>query len=262
MLFPGATQTCVGPGACRGGQQCLADGTAFGPCDCGGRPRRRRRPPRRPTPASRRPGEAAAVVIKPGKLADAVAEQISSNESATGHEATFADHRARLTREIAERAPAAGGGRLCLLGAGNANDVDLDALAARFAEIHLCDIDTDAVARAIARVPAPLRAQLVAHAPLDASGMFDLLEPWSRVPPDAARAGRHRRGRGGARRARPARPVRRRGLVQPADAAAAGAAAGPRRRQPAFHRAAHRRSTARTCARWARCSRRAASRCW
>jgi hypothetical protein len=32
---PGATQTCVGPGACRGGQQCLADGTAFGPCDCG-----------------------------------------------------------------------------------------------------------------------------------------------------------------------------------------------------------------------------------
>jgi len=33
---PGATQTCVGPGACRGGQQCLADGASFGPCDCGG----------------------------------------------------------------------------------------------------------------------------------------------------------------------------------------------------------------------------------
>jgi hypothetical protein len=32
---PGATQACVGPAACRGGQQCLADGTAFGPCDCG-----------------------------------------------------------------------------------------------------------------------------------------------------------------------------------------------------------------------------------
>ena len=32
---PGATQACVGPGACRGGQQCLADGAAFGPCDCG-----------------------------------------------------------------------------------------------------------------------------------------------------------------------------------------------------------------------------------
>jgi hypothetical protein len=35
VCVPGATQTCVGPGACRGGQQCLADGAAFGPCDCG-----------------------------------------------------------------------------------------------------------------------------------------------------------------------------------------------------------------------------------
>jgi len=34
--FPGATQACVGAGGCRGGQQCLADGMTFGPCDCGG----------------------------------------------------------------------------------------------------------------------------------------------------------------------------------------------------------------------------------
>ena len=36
--FPGTTQACVGPGGCKGGQQCLADGTAYGPCDCGGAP--------------------------------------------------------------------------------------------------------------------------------------------------------------------------------------------------------------------------------
>jgi hypothetical protein len=35
--IPGATQVCVGPAACRGGQTCLADGKAFGPCDCGAR---------------------------------------------------------------------------------------------------------------------------------------------------------------------------------------------------------------------------------
>lgn len=35
---PGSTQECVGPGACRGGQACLPDGSAFGPCDCGGSP--------------------------------------------------------------------------------------------------------------------------------------------------------------------------------------------------------------------------------
>jgi hypothetical protein len=33
---PGATQACIGPAACNGGQSCLADGSGFGPCDCGG----------------------------------------------------------------------------------------------------------------------------------------------------------------------------------------------------------------------------------
>jgi hypothetical protein len=32
---PGATRTCVGPGACEGGQQCSADGTVWGDCACG-----------------------------------------------------------------------------------------------------------------------------------------------------------------------------------------------------------------------------------
>jgi hypothetical protein len=32
---PGATQRCVGAGACAGGQACMADGSGFGPCDCG-----------------------------------------------------------------------------------------------------------------------------------------------------------------------------------------------------------------------------------
>jgi sulfatase modifying factor 1 len=32
---PGATQICVGAGACRGAQVCLASGAGFGPCDCG-----------------------------------------------------------------------------------------------------------------------------------------------------------------------------------------------------------------------------------
>ena len=32
---PGATQSCVGPGACQGGQACLPSGEGFAPCDCG-----------------------------------------------------------------------------------------------------------------------------------------------------------------------------------------------------------------------------------
>jgi len=121
--------------------------------------------------------------VKRGPLATAISEQIASNDSATGHEATFADHRARLTGEIADRGPATGRGRLCLLGAGNANDVDLDALASRFAEIHLVDIDPAAIARAAARVAPAARARIVVHAPLDASGLYDRLERWAVDPP-------------------------------------------------------------------------------
>ena len=32
---PGASQACVGPAGCTGGQTCAADGAHFEPCDCG-----------------------------------------------------------------------------------------------------------------------------------------------------------------------------------------------------------------------------------
>jgi hypothetical protein len=119
------------------------------------------------------------------RLATALAEQIASNRSGIGHEAHFAGHRVRLTREIELRAPLGGGGRLCLLGAGNANDVDLKALAARFAEVHLVDIDAQAVGQARERLPAELRERIIVHAPVDASGLYDRFEGWAQSPPDA-----------------------------------------------------------------------------
>lgn len=33
--MPNATQLCYGPGGCKGGQSCTADGRGFTPCDCG-----------------------------------------------------------------------------------------------------------------------------------------------------------------------------------------------------------------------------------
>jgi hypothetical protein len=35
---PGASQACVGPAGCKGGQVCAPDGGAFGSCDCGPAP--------------------------------------------------------------------------------------------------------------------------------------------------------------------------------------------------------------------------------
>jgi len=38
LCIPGATQECVGPGACRGAQACLPDHSGYAACDCGPSP--------------------------------------------------------------------------------------------------------------------------------------------------------------------------------------------------------------------------------
>ena len=120
------------------------------------------------------------------KIAQAIAQQSHSNRSAAGHAHHFAEHRARLTQEIAARSPPGGSGRLCLLGAGAANDVDLDALAALFAEIHLVDIDGQAIQTARERASPDTARRLHLHGARDVSGVFDLMDGWAQSPPAAA----------------------------------------------------------------------------
>ena len=131
-------------------------------------------------------------MARPFKIAQALADQVVSNRSAVGHAGHFAGHRARLTEEICARAPTGAGAgaptRLCLLGAGNAYDVDLEQLAARFDEIHLCDIDLESVQRARANAAPELARRLVLHAPVDLSGVYDELERWAANPPEPAAA--------------------------------------------------------------------------
>jgi hypothetical protein len=108
--------------------------------------------------------------------------QVEINRNGVGHADSFAGHRARLTAEILRRAPEGGAGRLCLLGAGNAYDVDLGSLAARFAEVHLVDVDVEALRRARERAPIAVRDRLHIHAPLDISGTWEHLDDWCRRP--------------------------------------------------------------------------------
>lgn len=103
-----------------------------------------------------------------------------SNNSGLPHFQAFAGHRTNVTQLIAG-ASQRGDDRLCVLGAGNAFDLDLEQLLARFAEVHLVDIDERAVARARERVPEGPRARLFGHAPLDLSGMFQDIERWGRM---------------------------------------------------------------------------------
>jgi hypothetical protein len=115
-----------------------------------------------------------------------VEEQRLSNLSAVPHFDTFAGHRQRLTAAVSARHVPGASERLCVLGAGNAYDLDLSRLAEVFREIHLVDIDEAALARAYARQDPATQARLFLHAPLDLSGLFGGIEAWRdfRVTPD------------------------------------------------------------------------------
>jgi hypothetical protein len=98
----------------------------------------------------------------------------------------YAGHRQRLTAAALALAPPGTDGRACFLGAGNGNDLDLEALAARFAEVHLVDIDASALSRATGRQPPETRAKLRCHAPVDLSGLYRQLDAGrGKVPPFA-----------------------------------------------------------------------------
>jgi hypothetical protein len=92
----------------------------------------------------------------------------------------YAGHRARFTDVLMSAAP---GGRLCLLGAGDCNDVDLDELAARYSAIHLVDIDRPALLAAVSRQKPAVQALLHVHAPLDLSGFEPRIKRWKRTAP-------------------------------------------------------------------------------
>jgi hypothetical protein len=99
--------------------------------------------------------------------------------------ALYAGHRAHMTQALLSCA-GEGRGRLCLLGAGSCNDVDLERLAQTFSEIHLVDIDPAALARGVARQAPAVSAQLRLHSRVDLSGMDKRLAKWKRRSPTVA----------------------------------------------------------------------------
>lgn len=71
---------------------------------------------------------------------------------------------------------------LAVLGAGNCNDIDLATLAPLYREIHLVDLDEDALAAVHARQPANVAEKLRLRAPVDLSGAFARLAAFARKP--------------------------------------------------------------------------------
>ena len=110
--------------------------------------------------------------------------QARFNLSTRSHWEHFAAHRAQVEQLLLPDCthPA---GRLCVLGAGNCNDLDLPRLAGRFDEIHLVDLDPAAVAQAVQRQGVEGSPQIRLHAPVDLTGIADALGSWRGRPPAA-----------------------------------------------------------------------------
>jgi hypothetical protein len=100
--------------------------------------------------------------------------------------ALYAAHRARFTAALLASAPHSAG-RLCVLGAGKCNDLDLELLCEAFSEVHLVDIDPSSLAAGTARQSAGVRARLRPHAPVDLSPLSGKrVSKWQRKAPSRA----------------------------------------------------------------------------
>ncbi len=115
-----------------------------------------------------------------------IERQRRSNLNALHHVGTFANHRRHLTEVLLPRDPAGARppqaltpqGRLCVLGAGNCGDLDLERLTGSYQSIHLVDLDEQALERARDGQTEGTRARLVTHGPMDLSGVLAPIERW------------------------------------------------------------------------------------
>jgi len=102
-------------------------------------------------------------------------EQARMNQSTRGQWDWYASHRRAIERLIV---PEARGQRICVLGAGNCNDLDLNWLARAYAEVRLVDIDGPALERAVVRQGVAGSAAIRLHAPVDLTGIEGLTAGW------------------------------------------------------------------------------------
>jgi hypothetical protein len=110
-----------------------------------------------------------------------IEEQREANQSTLGWFDEYFEHRERFTRLVVSGVPEGSEKRLCVLGAGNSFDLDLAVLARHFSEIHLVDVDAEAVMGARARQEPDVQKRIVLHAPVDLTGFLAKLAAWGRM---------------------------------------------------------------------------------
>jgi len=97
--------------------------------------------------------------------------------------ALYEPHRRRLTGLLTAVQRGQG---LCVLGAGNCDDLDLPRLVREFGDVHLVDLDAQAMERGLRSLPAAMRAHVTTHAGIDLTGLLASVETWADDFPNEA----------------------------------------------------------------------------
>lgn len=118
------------------------------------------------------------IVINISPMNDPRYRQASFNASSRDQWITFSDHRAKVTNLLVNSSNRPHS-RLCVLGAGNANDLDLPALLQAHREVHLVDLDPEALAQAAQRQHVAQHPALHVSGGLDLTAMLDTIQTWS-----------------------------------------------------------------------------------
>jgi hypothetical protein len=99
--------------------------------------------------------------------------QSRMNRSTRGQWDWYARHRAEIEKLIV---PEGRGGRICVLGAGNCNDLDLRWLCEAYAEVRLVDIDRAAVEQGVEGQG--VLGRVVIEGGVDLTGIADVVKAW------------------------------------------------------------------------------------
>jgi hypothetical protein len=110
-------------------------------------------------------------------MGDPKRRQITFNAESQGQWDAFAGHRQKVSDLLLGALD--GGRRLCVLGAGNGNDLDLPALLEATRELHLVDLDAEALARGVRRQGVGGHPALRLAGGLDVTGTLGRIATWS-----------------------------------------------------------------------------------
>ncbi len=109
-------------------------------------------------------------------------EQIRRNQMCRDCWQLYQPHREKVT-ELLLQGSSAPTRQLCVLGAGNCNDLDLRRLASAFGRIHLVDLDRESLVAGLAAQQLADANLFVLHGDVDVSGLGAGLAAWSPATP-------------------------------------------------------------------------------